>query len=137
MLEARAMSAHELVERVVALREARSELYSELRLYEGVITERMTQMNTVALPDDEYDVRIEPRDYEYDMDALGQRLAGLVTLTELNDISRTVTKRVVDGRALRSLSTKYKGEVTVAIEASRKASGHTLEITPLKKRKAP
>lgn len=132
--EKRAMPARELVMAAIALREARKEIYDELRLVEGIIIERMAQMNTVALPVADYDVRLEPRDWSYDMDALTGGLRGLVTDEELRGISITKTSVVVDGRALRSLATKYKGDVAAVIEASRKASGNTLTIKPTKKK---
>lgn len=129
----RDMTALGLVEKAVALREARRTVDMELRMVEAYIVQRMEQMNVQALPIIEYDVRLTTRGYDYDVDALTAGLHGLVADGELNAVLVTVTKTSVDGWALRSLGIKYKGRVLAAIEDARRPKGNpSLEIKPSK-----
>lgn len=129
----RDMDALGLVEKAVALREARRTVNMELRMVEAYIVQRMEQMNVQALPITEYDVRLTAREYEYDIDTLTAGLSGLVADGEIKALLVTVTKTSVDGWALRSLGIKYKGRVLAVIEDARKPKGSpSLEIKPAK-----
>jgi hypothetical protein len=115
------METRELAVAIYHLKEHRSVVSRDIWTYQEELKRRMTDLDVEALPDSDYDIRLERGGSPtYDTNLLQAKLGELLTPEEMAELIEEVpASQKVSGRSARSLSLKYKGRVADTILAAR------------------
>jgi len=115
------METRQLAAAVYHLKEHRKVTSRDIWEYESELKRRMAEMDVAALPDSDYEIRLETGGSpKYDADLLRAKLGEILTPEEMTQLIEEVpASHRVSGRFARSLSLKYKGQIAEVISMAR------------------